>query len=364
MNTLFESLLSFDGIKAFLQSYYSKLPEGLDTNLVCFGFNEDSRRLSELFKLEFIIDDGRDGQSYNEVPILSREKVPPGMNIINCSHSIYPQTVFNLARELKPANIISYAHFSAFHHFLDAPAFMRDTYNTCSKYHSKIMGVFQSLEDEESKACFSKVMRYRLTGDNCRDLGFKVNIEKQYFENFIKDAAFGTFVDGGGFDGDTAERYIEFCSGNFNKIYVFEPDESNAEEARKNLSIYDNIVIEQKGLSDKSGSLQFSSLSTTCSSFSESGVKNTEVTTIDESVSECINFIKLDVEGFDLKALRGAKDYITKDTPVMAISVYHDPNHFWQIPEFVLSNNNKYKLRFRHYTEGWSESVMFFLPKK
>ncbi|WP_052713045.1 FkbM family methyltransferase [Pseudoalteromonas rubra] len=363
MNKVFSSLTKFKDVKAFIRAYYGNIPDKLDTKLVCFGFNEDSRRLCQFFKLDLIIDDGRDGQVYEGVPIVSREKVPQGMNIINCSHSIYPLTVFNLSRNLKPRIIISYTQLSAFHECLDVPDFVRETYIACSKHSPQIMKVFNSLEDDESKNCFSQVMWYRLTGDNCRDFGFKVSIEQQYFEGFIKDDAAGIFVDGGGFDGDTAEKYIEFYGGDFSKIYVFEPDECNAKNARKNLSKFDNVIIQQKGLSDESDCLQFSSLKTTYSSFSESGSQSIEVTTIDESVRECVNFIKLDVEGFDLKALKGAKVHIKEDTPVMAISVYHDPNHFWEIPEFVLSNNNKYKLRFRHYTEGWSESVMFFLPK-
>jgi hypothetical protein len=76
------------------------------------------------------------------------------------------------------------------------------------------------------------------------------------------------------------------------------------------------------------------------------------------------DFIKMDLEGWELKALQGAVRHIREDHPKLAIAVYHHPSDFWRIPEFILSIRDDYDLYLRHYTEGWSETVMYFVPRK
>ena len=70
----------------------------------------------------------------------------------------------------------------------------------------------------------------------------------------------------------------------------------------------------------------------------------------------------MDLEGWELKALQGSERHIANDQPILAISVYHSIDDFWRIPQYIMSVNNKYKIYLRHYTEGWSETVMYFLP--
>jgi hypothetical protein len=87
------------------------------------------------------------------------------------------------------------------------------------------------------------------------------------------------------------------------------------------------------------------------------------VTTLDIKIKEEVSFIKMDIEGWELKALSGCKDHIINDKPKLAIAVYHNSNDFHQIPNYILSLNPDYDLYLRHYTEGWSETVMYFVPK-
>jgi hypothetical protein len=71
----------------------------------------------------------------------------------------------------------------------------------------------------------------------------------------------------------------------------------------------------------------------------------------------------MDIEGWELKALAGCISQIRNNSPKLTIAVYHNSIDFIKIPEFILSINKNYKIFLRHYTEGWSESVMYFLPK-
>ena len=71
----------------------------------------------------------------------------------------------------------------------------------------------------------------------------------------------------------------------------------------------------------------------------------------------------MDLEGWELKALHGTKKHILENHPKLAISIYHNSADFRKVPEFILSLRDDYDLYLRHYSEGWSETVMYFIPK-
>jgi hypothetical protein len=70
----------------------------------------------------------------------------------------------------------------------------------------------------------------------------------------------------------------------------------------------------------------------------------------------------MDLEGWELRALAGCRQHIKNHKPKLAISVYHKASHFREVMDWVLSIHPNYTVRLRHYTQGWSETVMFFTP--
>jgi len=91
-----------------------------------------------------------------------------------------------------------------------------------------------------------------------------------------------------------------------------------------------------------------------------------EAISIDDFVfkySNCerVDFIKLDVEGAEIEVLQGAKGVIKEFKPQMAIAVYHEFSHFYEIALLVKKINPAYKLYFEHYGVGFSDSVMYFI---
>lgn len=217
------------------------------------------------------------------------------------------------------------------------------------------------LADDLSKQVLDDLLRYRLTADY-RMMAYQVRFEDQYFEDFLGLGSQEVFVDAGGFDGDTTEL---FCKRNpdYEKVFLFEPSPTNLEKAKTRLQRFRSIEFFPTGVSDVVGSLWFNPDGGSSSSISKFGSARIDVTTIDEQIDSKVTFIKMDLEGWELKALRGSRRHILEDHPKLAIAVYHHPSDFWRIFEFVTGLRKDYKVFLRHYTEGWSETVMYFRPE-
>lgn len=70
------------------------------------------------------------------------------------------------------------------------------------------------------------------------------------------------------------------------------------------------------------------------------------------------------LECVDPKALEGMNKHIQQKHPSLAVPVWHNPAHFWQVPKIVLSARGDYSVYLRHYSEGWTGTVMFFIPRR
>ena len=74
---------------------------------------------------------------------------------------------------------------------------------------------------------------------------------------------------------------------------------------------------------------------------------------------EKVTMIKMDIEGYELKALMGAKQIIKEQKPKLAICAYHTFSHLWEIPLLIKSLNPDYKIYLRHHTNLDCETVCY-----
>ena len=72
-----------------------------------------------------------------------------------------------------------------------------------------------------------------------------------------------------------------------------------------------------------------------------------------------LDLIKMDIEGAELPALRGATRTIELFKPKMAISVYHRLTDFFEIPEFLDLLSVGYRFFLRHNSIHSEETVLF-----
>lgn len=84
---------------------------------------------------------------------------------------------------------------------------------------------------------------------------------------------------------------------------------------------------------------------------------------VKENAIARVDFLKLDIEGSELFALKGAVETIKRDRPKLAICVYHSPADYTDIPIFLHDLSQRfglgYEFYFDHFTLTPCESVFF-----
>lgn len=179
-----------------------------------------------------------------------------------------------------------------------------------------------------------------------------------------------TVIDAGGCWGDTA---LYFSAKGAAKVFVYEFIPSNIEIFRKNISLnphYEkNINLLEKAVWETSNvNLSFDDRGPASRVGKIGQYKgNTQTLSIDDLVTSenlsQVDFIKMDIEGAELYALKGASETIRKFKPKLAISVYHKPDDMIVIPEYIQSLNPDYQFYLDYYTIIGDEIVLYAIDK-
>jgi FkbM family methyltransferase len=229
-----------------------------------------------------------------------------------------------------------------------------------SKNIARHLGLFLSLIDDKSRKVHDGLIQYRLSYDARFADAVSDQYERQYFDKeLIGYSPEDVFVDLGGYDGDTVEKYIEFGGGIYKKIYLFEPDENILNRAKIRLKNHGGIKYMQTGAYSKDGELGFSASGRTNGFFSETGELVIPVRKLDSVVSEDPVLIKMDIEGSEKDALLGANNTIKRAKPKLAIAAYHFAHDLWRLVDVIREINPEYKFYLRHYSETGLETVIY-----
>jgi len=220
--------------------------------------------------------------------------------------------------------------------------------------------LYNELADFESKRAMILFIVQKLTGTAKKE--FSEN--KQYFDKDIfKPSENEVFVDCGAYNGDTVIAFREWLNNSgiekWKKIIAFEADTNNFEEMKKNLQDYENTELLPMGVWDKDTILHFNNEGSISSGVTENGIE-ISVTTIDNAVkNENVTFIKMDIEGSELRALQGAAETIRRCRPKLAICIYHKKEDMIEIPKYIKSLSPDYKFYLRSYDEHAVETVLY-----
>lgn len=238
------------------------------------------------------------------------------------------------------------------HYSLDLPSHLLSQ-------EKKIIEAFHLFDDPTSQRIFVDHVEWRLTLNF--DLLPKPVADTIYFhEHLLRPNAGEFLIDGGAFTGDTLKCFVEgFGKDGFYKVLCFEPDPKNfliLQEAAAALSGQRGVIeVYQCALGDA-----ISEITVESSGESSSRVGHGEIKIPCRMIDEFHDgehwptFIKLDIEGYELPALRGAIKTIQKQLPVLAISAYHRQNDLWELPLMIHAMQPEYSFRLvPHVADGW-----------
>lgn len=328
-----------------------------------FGLTQMASALNQRIELVGFIDDFTKQTEFEGKPIVKLEQLAHEADvvIINCVNLAKPRTALNRIKQLGFSDILHYHDFLKVDTELMLPDFIQEARHDVLMNYQRWHYVYLQLADATSREIFNNVYCYRLTGDPSYTRDYSFTPTEQYFEDFMQYQQ-EVFVDAGGFTGDTTE---EFCLRypDYSKVFLIEPGQDSMRQAKERLADFNNIIYVPKGVSDKVESLAFSDDLGSSSLINEQGSQVIDVAPIDDLVNEPVSVIKMDLEGWEMNALRGSAQHILNDHPKLAISVYHKTQDIWQIYEYIMSLRQDYTIYLRHYSEARTETIMFFMPK-
>lgn len=195
-----------------------------------------------------------------------------------------------------------------------------------------------------------------------RDINPRHFNQIQYFDlphlNLEKQREY--FVDAGALDGETTKHFFRCCEQGH--AYVFEPNPNQLDTIKEQLQAYgDQVEVFSAALYDENTTLFFDNdVDKSNALISETGKIKVQACRLDDVLARRkVTFIKMDIEGAELAALRGAERIIREQRPKLAICIYHKPEDMWEIPSLILQYNPSYKLYLRHYSITDSETVLY-----
>ena len=179
------------------------------------------------------------------------------------------------------------------------------------------------------------------------------------------------FIDCGAYTGDTVEDLYQLWEGEIGAVTCFEPDLDNLQQLHATLEklqqstekgvchIYPcGVGLQTEVLSFSGG--QGSSSTMVMSQAAEEGMVQVPVVSLDQAVGLARpNYIKMDVEGAELKALQGARELIASQAPSLAICLYHKPEDLWEIPLYLHQLQPNYKMYLRTHDHLGLSTVLY-----
>lgn len=237
-------------------------------------------------------------------------------------------------------------------HFLDAEIYVTNDYLEYELYKKAHVRPRQAdvlrwnLELFESN-CFLDALKSGLYRDDKIDFFYKKKVADSYayLEVCVKE---GDIVcDGGALFYDDNEDFIKHAlERNASKVVAFEPHPKSFAKIVEVYGENSKVAVKNAALGSEQGSLYLSNNVENNASCNASGVgERIDALTIDSVFLDSgLDFLKLDIEGFEMEALKGAVESIKKYKPKLAICLYHKLNDPYDIPTFIKSLVPEYKM--------------------
>lgn len=223
--------------------------------------------------------------------------------------------------------------------------------NFYNSNYDEIIKAYSCLADEESRAIFSSVVNYKLSGRMKYLLSCFETRDEIY--GLMPKESIRTMVDAGAYNGDTA-REAKAYFPNLKRVFAIEPDRKNYKkllrysEAEGEIEI---IPLNSAAWCDNVGGMFFGSGNRNSTAVATASFEHREdevsMVKIDDIVSGKIDYIKYDVEGAEREAIEGSQSIIMRDEPTLLVSLYHRSRDIFELINLVHKSYPQYTLYLR-----------------
>ncbi|NCR12913.1 MAG: FkbM family methyltransferase [Microcystis aeruginosa LL13-06] len=257
-------------------------------------------------------------------------------------------------------NYIFYEEATFFYDLVHLQSRKRDMSNCIVHDLDRLYWVYTVLQ-EDSKSQFLDILLFRASLNPLHLQNSRVNNKWMWFDVPLKFKSrdYKNFLDVGAFDGDTIKAARSF----------FPLDRVHAVEA--NLEFVNKIAQQAKDFLNGLVIYPYAAWSSDCMlSFLEDhngmfSVVQEEsgsvcAAKLDSIINENVDLIKLDIEGSEAEALSGCTKLLSS-APDVLIAAYHRPSDLVDIVSTLLAQNPKYKVYFRHYSDVYDDSILYFI---
>ncbi|KGE52391.1 FkbM family methyltransferase [Xanthomonas axonopodis pv. vasculorum] len=227
------------------------------------------------------------------------------------------------------------------------------------------------LDDDLSVFTLYSNLLFRLTYDSSLLLDCWATPINEYFSEYADSSTFQLgqrehFCDGGAFQGPIVRKFLEASRYRYESITAFEPDGINFHKLEDVASAFPlhphHFKAIKKAISNEHTTLRFEETGTVSSHVSPGGGISVATTRLDDEL-EKLTFLKLDIEGFEARALEGASHLIRTQRPRMAICVYHYAQDLLDIVEQLDKLVDGYHFRLRQHSPGhYYDLVLYASP--
>lgn len=228
----------------------------------------------------------------------------------------------------------------------------------------QIEHLYNCLQDDLSKETLLAFIKGRVSGNH--DFYRAVRVDAPYYpSDIISLTDEEVLVELGSNNGDTLRDFLNVTKRKYRKCICFEPDKRCIEMLKKLRDAEEGCIeIIEKGAYSKKAIFHFDvdsndeNHATAHISEETSGVE-IEVDACDNCINERITFLKMDIEGSELEALKGCCGLLKQYKPKIAVSAYHNNEDLLNIFQFIEGLDLGYRFYLRHHNHSATDTIMY-----
>lgn len=237
-----------------------------------------------------------------------------------------------------------------FRYWLVNPTFLERHANHIASFRA-------ALADETSQQLLDRIVEFRTHGDpRC----LPPIDEQQYFPSDLpRWPSALRFIDCGGYTGDTVQA-LHKAGYTFSALASFEPNLENYQALTRALSGLPGAAHFPCGVSDRNRLSGFDPSLGAGGHLVEEGGDPVFCVRLDDALPGFApTLLKMDIEGEEPAALRGAERLLRDSRPNLAISIYHRADHLWSLFEQIRDYDLGYRFHLRCHGHSSFDTVLY-----